>query len=44
MAEELADSAIYLLGILEMLGVDLSEEILKKMAINEKRVGVEPKS
>lgn len=37
-AEELADIGIYLLGISEMLGVDLSEEMLKKMAINEKRI------
>ena len=38
MAEELADIAIYALGIAEMLDIDLGEEILKKMAINEKRI------
>ncbi|OFI50473.1 hypothetical protein BG261_00925 [Floricoccus tropicus] len=36
--EELADVAIFLLGISEMLEVDLEAEILKKMEINEKRV------
>lgn len=36
--EELADVAIYLLGISEILGVDLETEILKKMKINENRV------
>lgn len=36
--EELADVAIFLLGIAEMLGSDLGEDIVKKMAINEKRV------
>lgn len=35
---ELADVAIYLLGLAEMLGYDLKEEIEKKVAINEKRV------
>jgi len=35
---ELADVAIYLLAISEMLGFDLEEEIEKKMEINEKRV------
>lgn len=38
LGSELADVGIYLLGISEMLGVDLGEEIRKKMAINEKRV------
>ncbi|MCQ9209744.1 nucleoside triphosphate pyrophosphohydrolase family protein [Granulicatella seriolae] len=38
MGEELADIAIFLLGISEMLHVDLGEEVLKKMDINEKRV------
>lgn len=36
-AEELADIAIYLLGIAEIMEVDLESEIVKKMAINEKR-------
>lgn len=36
--EELADVAIYLLGISEILGIDLEAEIISKMAINENRV------
>lgn len=35
--EELADVAIYLLGLAEILGVDLTDEIEKKMAINMER-------
>jgi NTP pyrophosphatase (non-canonical NTP hydrolase) len=35
--EELADVAIYLLGLAEILGVDLEKEILHKMDKNEKR-------
>ena len=35
--EELADVAIYLLGLSEILGVDLAEEIEKKMRINQSR-------
>jgi len=35
--EELADVAIYLLGLAEILGVDLESEILRKMDKNEKR-------
>ena len=35
---ELADIAIYLLGISEILGFSLEKEIIKKVAINEKRV------
>lgn len=35
--EELADVAIYLLGLSEILGINLEEEILRKMSINEKR-------
>ncbi len=35
--EELADVAIFLLGISEMLGSDLGEDIVKKMVINAKR-------
>lgn len=37
LAEELADVAIYLMGLSEILGGDLQDEIEKKMAINEKR-------
>ena len=36
--EELADVAIYLMAISEMLGFDLEEEILKKVDKNKKRV------
>lgn len=36
--EELADIAIYLMGLSEMLGFDLEEEIEKKVSKNEKRV------
>lgn len=36
--EELADIAIYLLGIAEMTGIDLGKEIERKMDINENRV------
>lgn len=36
-AEELADIAIYLLGLAEMQGVDLEKEILAKMEINAAR-------
>ena len=36
--EELSDIAIYLLGLSEMLGFDLSDEIEKKVSKNEKRV------
>ena len=35
--EELADVAIYLLGLAEILGINLEDEILRKMEINEKR-------
>lgn len=35
--EELADVAIYLLGLSEILGVDLQQEIERKMSINENR-------
>ena len=35
--EELADVAIYLLGMSEILGIDLQTEIEKKMKINQKR-------
>lgn len=36
--EELADIAIYLMGLSEMLGFDLETEIEKKVSKNEKRV------
>lgn len=36
--EELADIAIYLMGLSEMLGFDLETEILNKVNINNKRV------
>lgn len=35
--EELADSAIFLLGIAEILSIDLYEEIIKKMRVNSDR-------
>lgn len=35
--EELADVAIYLLGISEILGIDLESEIMKKIDINRNR-------
>ena len=35
--EELADVAIYLMGIAEILGVDLEDEIRRKMEINRNR-------
>ncbi len=38
LGSELADIAIYLLGLSEMLGFSLEDEINKKMAINEKRI------
>jgi NTP pyrophosphatase (non-canonical NTP hydrolase) len=36
--EELADIDIYLMGLSEMLGFDLADEIEKKVSKNEKRV------
>ncbi len=38
LGSELADVAIYLLGISEILGFDLEEEIIKKMEINKNRI------
>lgn len=35
--EELADIAIYLLGLSEILGIDLEDEIVKKIDKNKKR-------
>jgi NTP pyrophosphatase (non-canonical NTP hydrolase) len=37
LGEELADVAIYLLGLAEILGVNLEQEILRKVAQNAKR-------
>ncbi|MBQ8638980.1 MAG: hypothetical protein IJ468_07415 [Lachnospiraceae bacterium] len=38
LGEELADVAIYLLGLAEILGIDLEQEILQKMEKNRKRI------
>lgn len=38
LGEELADIAIYLLSLSEMLGFDLEDEILNKMKKNKKRI------
>ena len=38
LGEELADIAIYLMGLSEMLGFDLEEDIKNKISKNEKRV------
>ena len=37
LGEELADIAIYLLGLSEILGKDLEEEIINKIEINKNR-------
>jgi hypothetical protein len=37
-AEELADIAIFLLGLAEMVGTDLQEAVEAKLAVNEARV------
>jgi NTP pyrophosphatase (non-canonical NTP hydrolase) len=37
LGEELADVVIYLMGLSEMLKIDLEDEILKKILKNEKR-------
>ncbi len=37
LGEELADIAIYLLGLSEILGMDLASEIEKKLEINKSR-------
>lgn len=36
--EELADIAIYLMGLSEILGIDLEREIENKMAVNQDRI------
>lgn len=38
LGEEIADVAIYLMGISEILGLDLESEIIHKMEKNAKRV------
>lgn len=38
LGEELADVSIYLLGISEMLGIDLEKEILNKIEKNKRRI------
>lgn len=38
LAEELADTAIFLLGLAEMIGADLQEAVEAKLAANEARV------
>ena len=37
LGEELADVIVYLLGLSEILGIDLEKEILNKIEKNEKR-------
>lgn len=37
LGEELADVAIYLMGIAEIVGIDLEDEIRRKMEINRNR-------
>lgn len=37
LGEELADTAIYLMGLSQILGIDLEAEVEKKMKINEAR-------
>ncbi len=36
--EELADVAIYLLGLAEMIGVDLDDQVERKIRKNEQRI------
>ena len=38
LGEELADVAVYLLGLAEILGFDLEQEITMKMEKNERRI------
>ncbi len=37
LGEELADIAIYLLGLAEILGLELEDEVVRKMDINRRR-------
>ena len=41
LGEELADVAVFLLGLAEMLDISLEEEILKKVEKNEKRLYIQ---
>ena len=43
LSHELADVAIYLLGLSEILGVDLETAIKEKMDINAKRIYIDDK-
>jgi NTP pyrophosphatase (non-canonical NTP hydrolase) len=44
MCEELADDAIYLLGLAQMLDADLDAEITGKIAINQRVPGIHRES
>ena len=44
LGEEIADVAIYLLGISEILGIDLEKEIINKIEKNKKRVYIKDKN
>ena len=41
LGEELADVALYLLGLAEILGINLENEMLKKIEKNEKRLYIQ---
>ena len=41
LGEELADVVIYIMGIAELLGIDLSSELVKKIDKNERRKYIE---
>lgn len=43
-AEELADVAVFLLGLSEILGYDLEKEVVKKVEINKNRIYRKEKS
>lgn len=43
-AEELADVAIFLLGMCEILGYDLEKELVRKIEVNKKRIYKKEKS
>jgi NTP pyrophosphatase (non-canonical NTP hydrolase) len=36
--EELADTVIFILGLAEMLDVNLEDELINKLTVNEKRI------
>jgi len=40
LGEELADVGLYLLGLSEILGINLEEELIKKLEKNKKRTYV----